>query len=284
MSARLLEGRPVADALWASIQRDTAQLAETNGRPPCLAIVQSEDAAAVAYARQIERAFTRRGLAVVQREPPHGADRVRRVLTELSHDRSVDGVLVMTPLPGDVDLQEVIGSLDPAKDVDGQHPSNLGRLVQRRRRFVPSTALGGLHLLEHYGVTLKGTRAVVVGRSPIVGLPLSLLLVDADATVTICHTRTADIGSVTREADLLCVAAGRVGLIGARHVKPGAVVVDFGTNPGPDGGLVGDAIASEVAAVAGALTPVPGGTGPVTVAVLARQTVLAAAPGASTAV
>jgi methylenetetrahydrofolate dehydrogenase (NADP+) / methenyltetrahydrofolate cyclohydrolase len=160
--------------------------------------------------------------------------------------------------------------------VDGQHPLNLGRLAQRRRAFAPATASGGVRLLKHHGVELSGARVVVVGRSPVVGMPLTLMLIDADATVTVCHSRTRDLAAVAREADLLCVAIGRAGFIGPEAVQPGAVVVDFGTNPQDDGRLVGDVQTEAVAEIASAITPVPGGTGPTTVAVLAEHTLRAA--------
>jgi methylenetetrahydrofolate dehydrogenase (NADP+)/methenyltetrahydrofolate cyclohydrolase len=198
------------------------------------------------------------------------------VVRVLGSDETVDGILLLTPLPPGTDSKAVIGGLNPAKDVDGQHPTNLGRLAQRRRAFAPATALGGLQLLQHYEIPLRGTHAVVVGRSPVVGMPLSLLLIDADATVTVCHSRSGDLRQFTREADILCVAAGRAGLIGAEHVKSGAIVLDFGTNSDEHGMVVGDVKTGEVAEVAGAITPVPGGTGPTTVAVLAQQTVTAA--------
>jgi methylenetetrahydrofolate dehydrogenase (NADP+) / methenyltetrahydrofolate cyclohydrolase len=184
--------------------------------------------------------------------------------------------LLLTPLPPGVAVEEAVEAIDPAKDVDGQHPKNLGRLGQRRAAFAPATALGGLRLLQHYEVPLRGARAVVVGRSAVVGLPLALMLIDADATVTVCHSRTGDLGAITREADVLCVAAGRGGLITAEHVKAGSVVLDFGTNTSADGALVGDVQTDAVAEIAAAITPVPGGTGPTTVAVLAQQTVAAA--------
>jgi methylenetetrahydrofolate dehydrogenase (NADP+)/methenyltetrahydrofolate cyclohydrolase len=209
-------------------------------------------------------------------EAPGEQPAVERALADLSADAEVDGVLVLTPLPNDVAATAVVRALDPAKDVDGLHPETAGRLAQRLASFVPSTALGGLRLLEHYAIPLRGARVVVVGRSPVVGLPLTLLLVQADATVTVCHTRTKDLPGVAREADVLCVAAGRAGLIGPDAVRPGAIVIDFGTNVAEDGSLVGDVQTAAVAEVAGALTPVPGGTGPVTVAVLAEQTLLAA--------
>jgi len=269
MSARLLEGRPVAEAIW----RDVEQRAAALPHAVCLGLVTGADEAAAAYARQIERQFTRHNLTV----STHSADAhtFLDVVQKLNLDASVDGMLLLTPLPEGVDAESAARAIDPAKDVDGQHPTNLGRLAQRRHGFAPATALGGLRLLQHYEIPLRGIRAVIVGRSPVVGMPLALLLIDADATVTVCHTRSGDLTRLTREADLLCVAAGRAGLIGPDHVKPGAVVLDFGTNPAADGSMLGD-IQPEAAEVAGAITPVPGGTGPTTVAVLAQQTVDAA--------
>jgi methylenetetrahydrofolate dehydrogenase (NADP+)/methenyltetrahydrofolate cyclohydrolase len=254
MSSRLLEGRPVADAIWRGVDERAAPFTESVGRPPTLAYIAGEDESALAYARQIERQLTRHGLRVL---------RSAASVDELSSDPQVDGILLLAPLPIGADPL----SIDPSKDVDGQHPVNLGRLAQRRRAFAPATALGGLRLLQHYGIALQGARVVVVGRSPVVGMPLALLLVDADATVTICHSRTADLAAYTREAEILCVAAGKPGLIGPEHVRPGAVVVDFGT-PGD--------VQETVREVAAAVTPVPGGTGPTTVAILAEQTVQAA--------
>ena len=198
------------------------------------------------------------------------------VVRGLSQDDDVDGILLLTPLPDGVDAEAAVLSIDPSKDVDGQHPANLGRLAQRRAGFAPATALGGLRLLQHYDIPLRGARVVVVGRSPVVGMPLALLLIDADATVTVCHSRSVDLERVTREADILCVAAGRQGFIGPEHVKPGAVVLDFGTHPGEDGSMLGDVQTEAVSQIAGAITPVPGGTGPTTVSVLAQQTVRAA--------
>jgi methylenetetrahydrofolate dehydrogenase (NADP+)/methenyltetrahydrofolate cyclohydrolase len=269
MSARLLEGRPVAEAIW----RDVEQRAAAMPRSACLGLVSGADAAAAAYGRQIERQLTRHGLMVLPRTA--GAYDFLDLVSGLSHDDAVDGILLLTPLPDGVKPEAAALAIDPAKDVDGQHPANLGRLAQRRKGFAPATAMGGLRLLEHYEIPLRGTRAVVVGRSPVVGMPLALLLIDADATVTVCHTRSGDLTPLTREADLLCVAAGRIGLIGPEHIKPGAVVLDFGTNPAADGSMLGD-VQPSAAEIAGAITPVPGGTGPTTVAVLAQQTVAAA--------
>jgi methylenetetrahydrofolate dehydrogenase (NADP+)/methenyltetrahydrofolate cyclohydrolase len=272
----LLLGRPVADAIWAELPSSLPDLVARLARPPCLALVLGSDPAAQAYARTIQRSFERHALSTRLHEASTTHADLRRQLAELSTNPEVDGVLLLAPLPGGIAVAEVVDALDAARDVDGVHPFNLGRLAERRPAFVPATALGGLRLLQHYDVELAGRRAVVVGRSPVVGLPLALLLLDANATVTVCHSRTPDLAAVTREADVLCVAAGRAGLIDQDYVKPGAVVLDFGTNPTPDGSLVGDVDAVAVAERAAALTPVPNGTGRVTTAVLAAQTLAAA--------
>jgi methylenetetrahydrofolate dehydrogenase (NADP+)/methenyltetrahydrofolate cyclohydrolase len=265
----------VAEAIWQAVQAEAAAFAAHLGRPATLGLVGgSDDEAAASYARQIERQFARRGLRVASHtsDGPH----LVGLVAELSADQAIDGLLLLTPLPSGADPQRAALAIDPDKDVDGQHPASLGRLGQRRGQFAPATALGGLRLLEHYEVPLRGRRVTVVGRSPVVGLPLALLLLDQDATISICHSRTADLAAVTREAEVLCVAVGRPGMIGPEHVQPGAVVLDFGTHPLPEGGMQGDVQTARVAEVASAITPGPGGTGPTTVAVLAQQTLRAA--------
>jgi methylenetetrahydrofolate dehydrogenase (NADP+)/methenyltetrahydrofolate cyclohydrolase len=274
MAAQLLEGRPVADAIWGEVDAGAARFAQIAGRTPTLALVSGADEAAAAYGRQIERQFARHGLTVVTSAA--GAADYLTHLHGLSADPAIDGILLLTPLPEGVSAEAAALAIEPTKDVDGQHPLNLGRLAQRRRAFAPATAVGGVRLLEHYAVQLRGARAVVIGRSPVVGMPLSLMLIDADATVSVCHSRTRDMPEVARTADVLCVAIGRAGMIGPEYVKPGAVVVDFGTNPLEDGSLVGDVQTDAVAEVASAITPVPRGTGPTTVAVLAEHTLRAA--------
>lgn len=278
MTAQRLEGRPVAESIWARVADGAAALLAARGRPPHLALVRGTDEAAHAYARQIERAFARYGLATSLHDAGGGRAETCALVERLGADPAVDGVLVLSPLPGNVSVADVALHLPPRKDVDGQHPENLGRLAQRRPWHVPATALGGLRLLQHFAVPLRGRRAVVVGRSPVVGLPLALLLLGEDATVAVAHSRTADLAEVTRQADILCVAAGQAGLIGREHVRAGQVVLDFGTNPADDGGLVGDVRFDEVLEVVDALTPVPGGLGPVTVAVIAEQTLAARQP------
>lgn len=277
MTARLLEGRPAADQIWQSVEQRAALLAERLGRQPRLAILRGEDPAASAYARQIEKAFSRRGLSVSTAGASSTEALLRAQVRTLNEDESVDGILLMAPLGENLPINTVVLDLDPTKDVDGLHPLNLGWLAQRREgAAAPATAMGGIRLLEHHGIPLRGSRVVVVGRSSVVGLPLALLLVARDATVSVCHTRTPDLAEETSRADILCVAAGRAGLIGPAHVRRGSAVVDFGINETAEGRLVGDVLTDEVAEVAEWVTPVPGGTGPVTVAVLAEQTVVAA--------
>lgn len=243
------------------------------GVPPHLAIIRAEqDPAADSYLRQIRRAFGGRGLTTSTR--PLGDDTDERelaeLLAELASDESIHGILVQLPLPGSLTFETVARHLPPEKDVDGAHPVHAGILAQGRPGLAPSAPRAGLEMLRAARVPLAGKTAVVVGRSPIVGRPMAQLLLQEDATVVICHSRTPDLAAFTRQADVLVAAAGRPGLIDASGVKPGVVVVDFGINL-VEGRLVGDVDFDSVSAVAGAITPVPGGTGPVTTAVLARN-------------
>ncbi|MFG2073042.1 bifunctional 5,10-methylenetetrahydrofolate dehydrogenase/5,10-methenyltetrahydrofolate cyclohydrolase [Nonomuraea maritima] len=204
------------------------------------------------------------------------AGQIGATLSRLSSDPQVHGVMLQTPLPAGASAQQLAAAIDPRKDVDGANPLSLGRLAAGLPAFPPATAAAVLALLDHYEVELEGRRAVVVGRSTVVGKPLAHLLLDRHATVTVAHSRTRDLASVTSTADVLVAAAGRAGLIGAAHVAPGAVVIDVGTNPTEDSGLTGDVDFEAVSGVAGALTPVPGGVGPVTTALLLRHTARAA--------
>lgn len=268
-----MAGRPVADAIWDEVGRRAAGFRARASAPPGLAIVQTgDDPASAAYLRQIERAFGARDIGVARHrvEAEQGADGLRLLLRQLAVDATVHGILVPQPLAPPFSLEQVFEILPAAKDVEGIHPLNAGALAQNRPAVVPSTPLAGMELLRAGGIELAGTTAVVVGRSPIVGRPLALLLLAADATVIACHSKTDDLGRYTRQADVLCVAAGRAGLIRGDMVKPGAAVIDFGINAVGER-LVGDVAFDEVVAVAGAITPVPGGTGPVTTAVLARN-------------
>ncbi len=273
MTARRLDGRAVARAIRDEVATDLAAFRAMGGPRPRLAVVQvGDDAAASAYVRSIVRACDDAAMdcAVVQlpadTAPAVVLDRIRG----LDGDAAVHGILIQAPLPSPLTLASAAEAMSPNKDVDGSHPLNLGRLAQGRPAVAPCTPEGGIELLRWHGLPIAGQRAVIVGRGPTVGRPLALLLLGLHATITVCHSQTADLARVTRQADLLVAATGRPGLIRASMVQPGAVVLDFGLNE-VDGRLVGDVAFDEVAEVAGALTPVPGGTGPVTNAVLVRH-------------
>jgi methylenetetrahydrofolate dehydrogenase (NADP+) / methenyltetrahydrofolate cyclohydrolase len=264
----------VADAIWADVERRAASLTAGGAPLPCLAIAEAaEDPASAAYLRQIERAFERHGLTTIRRRPEQVAqEALNALLTDLDSDQTVHGILLTQPLPAPLRLDQALERLPVTKDVEGVHPEHAGLLAQGRPAIVPSTPLAGMEILKANGAVLQGKTAVVVGRSPIVGKPLIQLLLAEHATVTVCHTRTVDLGAVTRGADILLLAAGRANLVTGEMVKPGAVVIDFGINV-VDDQLVGDADLASVAEVAGSITPVPGGVGPVTTAVLARNLV-----------
>ena len=231
-----------------------------------------EDPASESYLRQIIQAVAKHGLAAAVHPLPAGVaePELARLLAALGSDRAVDGILVHLPLPPPLTSEAVARHLPADKDVDGVHPLNAGALAQGRPAPVPSAPVAGLEIVRDAGTPLAGRTAVVVGRGPVVGRPLAQLLLQADATVVICHSRTPDLASFTRQADVLLAAAGRPRLIGATHVRPGATVIDFGINA-VDDRLVGDVDFDAVLGVAGAITPVPNGTGPVTTAVLARS-------------
>jgi methylenetetrahydrofolate dehydrogenase (NADP+)/methenyltetrahydrofolate cyclohydrolase len=278
MTAVVLSGRELA----ASLREDASRRAEVltkEGRPPKLAVViATADEASAAYVRSIAAAAAKAGIVCerVDLGPEATKEQIRSTLAELSANEAIHGLMLQTPLPGGARLEELASAIDPAKDIDGANPLSLGRLVAGMQAFAPATAEAVLALLDHYKVELSGRRAVVVGRSTVVGKPAAHLLLDRNATVTIAHSRTVDLASVTNEADVLVAAVGRAGLIGPDHVKPGAVVIDVGTNPTEDGGLVGD-VDPEAAERAKAMTPVPGGVGPVTTALLLAHTLKAAA-------
>ncbi len=282
-----LGGRELAASIRAEVAERAAGLTAA-GRPPRLAVVTATaDEASAWYVRSLARTAARAGIACDVTDlgpasparpdsPSAAVEGIRAALATLSGDPLVHGILLQTPLPGGARLAELAGLIDPVKDVDGANPTSLGRLITGLQAFAPATAAAVLALLDHHQVALSGRRAVVVGRSAVVGKPVAQLLLARDATVTVCHSRTVDLASVTVSAEVLVAAAGRAGLIGPSFVAPGAMVVDVGTNATAGGGLAGD-VDPAVADVAGALSPVPGGVGPVTTAMLLRQVVEAAA-------
>jgi methylenetetrahydrofolate dehydrogenase (NADP+) / methenyltetrahydrofolate cyclohydrolase len=278
MTARPLPGNEAAAVLRGRAAELAAELAARGGVVRLAVVTATADESAARYARSLSRAAARSAFRcdVIDLGATAAPAQIVARLRELSADRGVHGIILQTPLPAGLRLAELAGEIDPAKDVDGANPVSLGRLMAGLPAYAPATAQAVLELLDHHRLPLPGQRAVVVGRSTVVGKPLAQLLLARDATVTICHSRTPDLPAVTREADVLVVAAGRPGLIGTGHVRPGAVVVDVGTNPTADGGLIGDVAAAGVAEVAGALSPVPGGVGPVTTAQLLLNTAVAA--------
>lgn len=275
----LIDGRAIAAAITAEVTATAARLREEGTVPTLAVLVPTDDDATAWYVRSIERAAKKVGVdcRVVQLEKPTGDD-VTKELDKLSADPSVHGIICQTPLPEDVTLDDVGAHIDPRKDVDGANPVSLGRLAAGLPTYAPATAAAVLEILHREKVELAGAQVTVVGRSTVVGKPAALLLLGEHATVTVCHSRTKDLAEVTKTADVLVVAVGRAHFVGADHVKPGAVVIDVGTNPTPEGGLVGDVDQAAVEEIAGSITPVPGGVGPVTTALLLRHTVSAASP------
>jgi methylenetetrahydrofolate dehydrogenase (NADP+)/methenyltetrahydrofolate cyclohydrolase len=271
MSAQLIDGNALSKQLKAQIKDEVASFATAHSVVPTLATLRiGDDEAAAGYARAIEKNCKSVGIAYQAHVLDGNATQAQAAQTvqAVSADPLVHGVMILEPVPAGLQLDALIDLMDPAKDVDGVHPVNAGRLLANRPPFiVPATPAGGLALLEEAGITLQGKHAVMVGRSEIVGKPMALLLLHRHCTVTIAHSRTVDLPALCRTADILCVGVGRAEMVRGDWVKPGAVVVDFGTNY-TESGLKGDCHQESVAEVAAAFTPVPGGTGPMTNAML----------------
>lgn len=275
MTAASLTGRELATTIRAAAAARAAELTVA-GRQPRLAVVTAtDDEASAAYTRSIANAAGKEGIACDLLRTTTAAG-VSATLAQLADDPEVHGVMLQTPLPEGALLADLARAIPAGKDVDGASPESLGRVTAGLPAFTPATAEAVLALLDYYQVELHGRHAVVVGRSVVVGKPVAHLLLDRHATVTIGHSRTADLAAITRQADVLVVAAGRAGLIGPEHVSPGATVIDVGTNVTDEGLLAGD-VDPAVAGVAAAFSPVPGGVGPVTTALLLRHVVEAAA-------
>ncbi len=275
MTATIVDGKAVAAELREELAAQVTAMTRDGIAPPSLSVVLcGDDPASAIYVRNKGRAAERAGVRFTLHRPPAETttDELVALVRAIDADRSVDGILVQLPLPAQIDADTVMACISPEKDADGFHPYNFGRLAEGHPAVVaPGTPLGCMELLRRSGMTVRGSRAVVVGRSAIVGRPLALMLVNADATVTICHSRTRDLPSVCKEADILVAAIGRPRMIDASYVKPGAFVIDVGTTP-QDGVVVGDVDRESVEPVAGWLTPVPGGVGPMTIAMLLRNT------------
>ena len=278
MSARILKGSALAAQMRPKIIDWGDDLRARGARPLVLAtILVGVDGSSQAYRLSIVRTFSRVGIDHRPVDLPAGTNATAFIdcITHLNADPDVTGIMVLMPLPEPLSADLVLEHLSPLKDVDGITPTNAGRLHMGLPSLRPSTPQGGIELLDHYGIELAGTRTVVIGRSNVVGRPLATLLTQRHATVTVCHRKTVDLEGICFEADLIAVAAGHPGLVTASMVRPGATVIDFGVNVVGDG-IVGDADFDPLTRIAGAITPVPGGTGPVTALVLARNTVAAA--------
>ena len=275
MSAIIIDGKAVAAQVRDEVARDIAALQARGEEPPSLAVVLcGDDPASAIYVRNKGRAAEKVGMRFQLHTPATSSttEELVRLVQRLNRDDGVDAFLVQLPLPPHIDQDAVGDAVAPEKDADGFHPLNFGLLAEGRHVSVgPGTPMGCMELMRAYGVPIRGSRAVVIGRSVIVGRPMALLLTNADATVTVCHSKTRDLDAVCREADILISAMGRPRSVGAGFVKPGACVIDVGTTP-VDGALLGDVDREAVEPVAGWLTPVPGGVGPMTVAMLLRNT------------
>jgi methylenetetrahydrofolate dehydrogenase (NADP+)/methenyltetrahydrofolate cyclohydrolase len=276
MTAQLLDGKALAASIRASVRE---RIRKSGLRPGLAVILAGDDPASKVYVRNKTRACEEAGVHSVQIDYPASVTQeelIRRIGT-LNADPAIHGILVQLPLPAHLDSAAILDAVAPHKDADGFHPANLGALLSGRPRFVPCTPAGVLRLVEHAGVPLGGRRAVVIGRSTIVGKPLALLLLQKDMSVTICHSKSRDLARIAAEADLLVAAVGRPKLVTATMVKPGACVVDVGINRLADGSLAGDVDFAAVKEIAGWISPVPGGVGPMTIAMLLENCVHAAA-------
>ncbi|MBN1394731.1 MAG: bifunctional methylenetetrahydrofolate dehydrogenase/methenyltetrahydrofolate cyclohydrolase FolD [Pirellulales bacterium] len=282
MTASIIDGKALAGQIREEIARDTAEFTAATGATPCLAaVLVGDDPGSQVYVRNKQKACGRAGIDSQLYTPPANTatEELLALIDRLNRDPKVHGILVQLPLPDQIDERRVLEAVDPVKDVDAFHPENVGRIVQGRPRFLPCTPHGILQLLHRNDVATAGANVVVVGRSDIVGKPMAILLMQrgaqGDATVTVCHSRTRNLAEVTRGADILIVAIGRAKFITAEMVKPGAVVIDVGMNRTPEG-LAGDVDFEHVKEVAGRITPVPGGVGPMTITMLLRNTLTAA--------
>jgi methylenetetrahydrofolate dehydrogenase (NADP+)/methenyltetrahydrofolate cyclohydrolase len=275
VSATIIDGKGIAASIREEIAAQVRTFTERNGRRPGLGVVLcGDDPASAVYVRNKQRAADRAGFDFRLLTPDASASTAQLLdlVGGLVADDTVDGILVQLPLPRQVDQDAVVNAVPPEKDADGFHPYNFGQLAEGRMPVTaPCTALGCMELLRRSDVPVSGSNAVVIGRSTTVGRPMALLLTHADATVTMCHSKTRDLAAVARNADILVAAIGRPGMITAGHVKPGACVIDVGITP-TESGVVGDVDRASVEPVAGWLTPVPGGVGPMTIALLLRNT------------
>lgn len=278
MAAQIIDGKKIAQEIRNSLKQEVAELKERGITPGLAVVLVGEDPASQVYVRLKERACAEVGLYSRSYRLPAASTQTEllNLIDELNRDPQIHGILVQSPPPAHIDEQAILKRIRPDKDVDGFHPVNVGKLMIGEPGLRPCTPLGCLELLDRIGCDLTGKKAVVIGRSNIVGKPMAVLLLSRHATVTICHSRTRDLTAEVRSADVVVVAVGQPGLVTSEMLKPGAVVIDVGINRLPDGRLVGDVDFTSAVEVAGWITPVPGGVGPMTIAMLLKNTVEAA--------
>ncbi len=279
-TAKLLDGKAVAARVREEVKGRAAAFRQSAGRPPGLAVVQvGSDPASSVYVRNKRKACEETGIHSFAFDPPAtvGREEMLRLVHQLNGDDRVDGILIQLPLPAGLDTNEIMDAVDPAKDVDGFHPQNTGLLAQKRPRLRPCTPFGVIRLANEYGIKLQGLRATVVGASNIVGRPMALELLLARCTVTVCHTGTRDLRAEVERAELVVAAVGKPGMVAGEWIREGAAVFDVGINRTADGKLVGDVGYEAACARAAWITPVPGGLGPMTIAMLLSNTLDAAA-------
>lgn len=279
MTATIINGKTIADRVKEELRREIARLASAGARPGLAVILVGDDAASQVYVRNKQKACEDLGIhsEVHRLHENTPEEQLIDLIRLLNASEDIHGILVQKPLPGHINDKAVIDAIDVEKDVDAFHPISVGNLLIGDKGFLPCTPAGVMEMLKEIGVSVAGKRVAVIGRSNIVGKPMAALLLREHATVTICHSRTANLPEVTREADVIIAAVGKANLVGAEYVKPGAVVIDVGMNRLPDGKLAGDVDFEAVKEVASAITPVPGGVGRMTIAMLMKNTVEAAA-------
>lgn len=290
---RLMKGTELAARIIGTVREETGRLAKHGIRAGLALVLAGEDKSSALYCQATKSAAVRAGVAIYDHDVPADVslNELLNLVKNLNNDERVNGILIFLPLPRHIDTRKVMNAIAPEKDVDGQGSISVGRLsadesttqlfepgftLAAKSTFLPCTPYGVMRLLEHYGIDPKGKKAVVVGKSLAVGKPLAMMLLVKEATVTVCHRETKDLGAETRQADILCTATGRTGLISGDMVKDGAVVVDIGINVLQDGRTVGDVDFDAVSKKASLITPVPGGVGPVTIAIVLKNTVISA--------
>jgi methylenetetrahydrofolate dehydrogenase (NADP+)/methenyltetrahydrofolate cyclohydrolase len=278
MAAKIIDGKALAARLRAEVASEARGLIERGVQPALAVVLVGEDPASQIYVRNKTKAAAEASIRTFDHPLPASTseESVLALVARLNADPAVDGILVQLPLPRHIDERRVMLAIDAAKDVDGIHPDNLGRLVMGDARFVACTPFGVMKMIEEAGASAAGASAVVVGRSNMVGKPMAVLLTAADATVTLCHSKTRDLAAVVRGADIVVAAMGRPEAIKGEWIKPGATVIDVGTNRLPSGKLVGDVEFAVAVERAGAISPVPGGVGPMTITMLLHNTLVAA--------